>query len=123
VKDYALLAVADGFNPRGKFGSGSRDRVRAMILLLRYSGLRISDASMLERRRLSGDKLFLYIQKTGTRVWVPLPPQAVEARHVCSRTPAEGRPDRARFRSSRTLLVKGDREALLALGESTAGTA
>ena len=62
----AMLAVADGFNPRGKFGSGSRDRVRAMILLLRYSGLRISDASMLERRRLSGDKLFLYIQKTGT---------------------------------------------------------
>jgi integrase/recombinase XerD len=75
----AMLAVADAFNTKGKFGPGNRDRVRAMILLLRYSGLRISDAAILERRRLSGDKLFLYTQKTGTPVWVPLPPKTVEA--------------------------------------------
>ena len=31
-----------------------------MILLLRYSGLRISDASTLERSRLVGTMLFLY---------------------------------------------------------------
>jgi integrase/recombinase XerD len=74
-----MLAVADAFNPRGNFGSGSRRRVRAMILLLRYSGLRISDAAVLERARLNGDKLFLYTQKTGTPVWVPLPPTTVEA--------------------------------------------
>jgi integrase len=56
-----------------------RERIRAMILLLRYSGLRISDAAILGRSRLSGDKLFLYTQKTGTPVWVPLPPKTVEA--------------------------------------------
>lgn len=74
-----MLEVADTFNPRGKFSRGNRDRIRAMILLLRYSGLRISDAAVLERSRLSGDKLFLYTQKTGTPVWVPLPPKTVEA--------------------------------------------
>lgn len=75
----AMLAVADAFNGRGRFGAGNRLRIRAMILLLRYSGLRISDAAVLERSRLSGDKLFLYTQKTGTPVWVPLPPKTVEA--------------------------------------------
>lgn len=50
-----------------------------MILLLRYSGLRISDAALLQRSRLSGDKLFLYTQKTGTPVWVPLPTTTIEA--------------------------------------------
>lgn len=75
----AMLAFADTFNPRGRYGRGSRDRVRAMILLLRYSGLRISDAAVLERARLDGDKLFLYTQKTGTPVWVPLPVKTVEA--------------------------------------------
>jgi integrase len=50
-----------------------------MILLLRHLGLRISDAAVLERARLDGDKLFLYTQKTGTSVWVPLPPNTVEA--------------------------------------------
>ncbi|MPY87169.1 MAG: tyrosine-type recombinase/integrase [Luteitalea sp.] len=50
-----------------------------MILLLRYAGLRISDAAVLERSRLAGDKLFLYTQKTGTPVWVPLPPHVVHA--------------------------------------------
>jgi integrase/recombinase XerD len=75
----AMLAVAAAFNAKGKFGPGNRERVRAMILLLRYSGLRISDAAVLERSRLSGDKPFLYTQKTGTPVWVPLPPKTVEA--------------------------------------------
>jgi hypothetical protein len=36
-----------------------------MVLLLRYSGLRIQDAACLERARLEGDKLILYQQKTG----------------------------------------------------------
>ena len=67
-----MLAAADTFTVKGNFGAGNRKRVRSMILLLRYSGLRISDASTLERSRLKGTKLFLYTQKTGTPVWVPL---------------------------------------------------
>jgi integrase len=46
-----------------------------MLLLLRWSGLRIGDAANLKRSRLSDDdKLFLYTAKTGTPVFVPLPP-------------------------------------------------
>jgi integrase len=48
-------------------------RIRAFVLLLRHSGLRIGDAVALERNRITGDKLFLYTAKTGTPVYVPLP--------------------------------------------------
>ena len=50
-----------------------------MLLLLRWSGLRISDAAKLERSALTPDgKLFLYTQKTGQPVYVPLPPSLVK---------------------------------------------
>ena len=51
------------------------DRLRALVLLMRWSGLAIQDAVTLERERLSEDgKLFLYRAKTGVPVQVPLPP-------------------------------------------------
>jgi integrase/recombinase XerD len=52
----------------------SQQRVLTMIELLRWSGLRITEAACLERRRLEGDNLMLYTSKTGTHVFVPLPP-------------------------------------------------
>jgi integrase len=52
-----------------------RDRLRALILLMRWSGLAIKDAVTLERQRLSEDgNIFLYRAKTGVPVYVPLPP-------------------------------------------------
>ncbi len=48
-------------------------RIRAFVLLLRHSGLRIGDAVTLERSRITGDKVFLYTAKTSTPVYVPLP--------------------------------------------------
>jgi integrase len=54
-------------------------RVRAIVLLLRYSGLRIRDAVTLGRERIRDGKLFLFTAKTGTPVWIPLPPFVVEA--------------------------------------------
>jgi integrase len=49
-------------------------RLRALILLMRWSGLSILDAVTLERRRLDGDRLLLYRHKTKVPVYVPLPP-------------------------------------------------
>ena len=49
-------------------------RLRALVLLLRYSGLRITDAVTLHRDRITAGKLFLYTAKTGTAVYCPLPP-------------------------------------------------
>jgi integrase len=58
----------------GKYrGAENVRRIRAFVLLLRHSGLRIGDAVTLERNRITGDKLFLYTAKTGTPVHLPLP--------------------------------------------------
>lgn len=69
------LDAADQLAEWGSFGP----KLKAMVLLLRYSGLRLQDAACLERSRLSGDKLFLYTQKTGTPVNCPLPPEVTKA--------------------------------------------
>jgi integrase/recombinase XerD len=48
-------------------------RLRALVLLLRYSGMRIGDAVSCSVERLNGSKLLLYTQKTGVPVYCPLP--------------------------------------------------
>jgi integrase len=68
----AILAACDRYN-------GNKKRLRALILLLRYSGLRIGDAVRLPRDRITGARLFLYTQKTGVPVLCPLPEFVVEA--------------------------------------------
>jgi integrase len=54
-------------------------RMRALVLLLIFSGLRISDAVTLSRDRIRADKLFLYTSKAGTPVYLPLPPLVLDA--------------------------------------------
>jgi len=54
-------------------GRANARRLRALVLLLRYSGLRIGDAVNCPRTLLADGKLRLYTQKTGTHVHVPLP--------------------------------------------------
>ena len=48
-------------------------------MLLRYSGLRISDGVFIDKTRFSGSTVRLYTAKTGTHVSVPLPDKVVEA--------------------------------------------
>ena len=68
-------------DPRGGFidVEDTRTRLRALTLLMRWSGLRIRDAVTLEKTRLIGDDILLYQAKTGTPVYVPLPPYVAEA--------------------------------------------
>jgi integrase/recombinase XerD len=54
-------------------------RVRALILLMRWSGLRISDAVGVSRDRITGENLFLYAMKNRKPVYAPLPPHVLEA--------------------------------------------
>jgi integrase/recombinase XerD len=55
-------------------------KLRAVILLMRYSGLRISDAVSLKRDRISdAGRLFLYTQKTGKPVHIKLPEMVLKA--------------------------------------------
>ncbi len=54
-----ILAGCDSYSIKGIHREGNRIRFKAMILLLRYSGLRIRDAATLERARIKNGKLFL----------------------------------------------------------------
>lgn len=71
----AVLAAADEYNPLARDRELMRKRAKAMLMFLRHSGLRISDAALSERTRLlPSNNLFLYTGKTGQHVYVPLPP-------------------------------------------------
>jgi integrase/recombinase XerD len=74
-----IVAACDKYPERNAFGHDNRARVRAFVLTLRYSGLRIRDCATLPVSRLNGSKLFLYQAKTGTPVCVPIPPCVVTA--------------------------------------------
>lgn len=58
---------------------GRRPQVKAFILLLRYSGLRIGDAVSLERKKIQEGKLLLYTAKAGTPVWLPVPEEVLSS--------------------------------------------
>jgi integrase len=65
---------------------GSRRYVRAFILMLRWTGLRITDVITLPWSRVTPDgSVFLYTQKTGVAVTVPIPPEALAAWHAIPR--------------------------------------
>jgi integrase len=62
-------------------------RLKALILLLWHSGLRIGDAVTLDRGRLSNGSIYMRTAKTNTEVFIPLPPHVLKALEKCSGTP------------------------------------
>jgi site-specific recombinase XerD len=50
-----------------------RRRAQAMVLLLRYTGLRISDVATLSRDRVKADRIYLYTMKNGKEIFLPIP--------------------------------------------------
>jgi integrase len=72
----ALDLYLEQSGPRVK---NSARRLRGLVLLLRYGGLRIGDAVKLTTDRINGNKLFLYTQKTGVPVFTILPDFVVRA--------------------------------------------
>ena len=82
AKEYAKIVEAtyhlDEYGERPYDAEKRGGRIRALTELLRWSGLRIRDAVTLERSRLIENKLLLYQAKTGTPVYVPLPPEVTE---------------------------------------------
>ena len=67
-----LLAACDKFQ-------GDRDRIRAFILVMFWTGFRLSDAVSLRRDAVKNGRIFIRTVKTGTDVWVPVPPVVTEA--------------------------------------------
>jgi integrase len=65
------------------FPKGMELKLKALILLMRYSGIRISYAVMFRRNQVKNDKLFLRQAKTKHPVMVPLPKKVMEALKGC----------------------------------------
>jgi integrase len=68
-----ILKACDRYPTLNAFGYDNPERVRAFVLALRYTGLRIGDCIGLKRSHLEGDRLFLRTLKTGAQVYVPIP--------------------------------------------------
>jgi integrase len=75
----AILAACPRYRPSPNYRLASRDRITTFVLLLRWTGLRIRDVSTLEWDRIKNGKVFLRTQKTGQRVYVPVPPEVTDA--------------------------------------------
>jgi integrase/recombinase XerD len=61
--------------------------LRALIELMRWSGLRISDALMVAKDRITGNRFTLRTVKNGTKLTVILPDRVVTALHALPRRP------------------------------------
>lgn len=86
----AILSACDQWPDNwGRLGSDDAKRLRALVLLLRYSGLRIGDATMLPVSKLEGSKILYYTAKTNVPVYVPLPPWVAEEIKRVKRTNPE----------------------------------
>lgn len=75
----AILLAIPRYPLKGIYGDFNRIRLRAFVLLLRYSGLRIGDAVALRKDRIENGRLLLRTTKTGTHVYIPIPPDVSDA--------------------------------------------
>jgi integrase/recombinase XerD len=66
-----VFAALDKYGERA--GHRNAQRLKAFILVLRYSGMRIGDTVRCAVDRITENKLFLYTQKTGVPVYCILP--------------------------------------------------
>ena len=57
----------------------NRIRLRAVVLVMWYTGLRVRDVVTLRKDRINHGKLFLRTAKTGTDVFCPVPPVVTDA--------------------------------------------
>jgi Phage integrase family len=74
---------------------GNKERIKAFVLTMRYTGLRIGDAIRLSRSQVADGRVFVRTAKTGQPVTVPIPPEVVKV-SARSRTALTGTSGRAR---------------------------
>jgi integrase/recombinase XerD len=69
-----ILAACEQYpDTYGRLGQANSKRLRAFVLLMRYSGMRIGDTATCSTDRITGKKLFLYTHKTNVPVYCTLP--------------------------------------------------
>jgi len=78
VEPYTPAEVESMLDACDRFGRNDYERLRAraMVLTMRYTGLRIGDVAMLAKDRISRDgarwRIFLHTEKTGKPVFLPI---------------------------------------------------
>ena len=72
----AVLAQCDEFTRMTEY---NKQRIRALILTMRWTGLRISDAVVLTSNKIEGDVLSVRTKKASTPVQIPLHPELIDA--------------------------------------------
>ena len=77
VEPYTQEQVAHILHACDAFGQSAYERLRAraIILLMRQTGLRISDCALLKRDRIRDGKIQLFTQKTRGHILLPIPPE------------------------------------------------
>ncbi len=73
-----VCRIIEACNRLGK-GTYERSRVKAMVLLLQYTGLRISDVSLLARDRVRNGRIYFHAMKNGKLIFLPIPPELEKA--------------------------------------------
>ena len=82
-----MISILMALGTYGKSaGLKNAQKLRAFVLLLRYSGLRIGDAVQLNMNRLQGNKLLLRTEKTGVQVYCVLPDMVLKALDAAPRS-------------------------------------
>ena len=75
-----ILTACDGLQITTPIeGKLNAHRLKTLVVLMRYTGMRVSDAVTLTTDRLDGKRLFLYTQKTGEPVYTVLPDSVLSA--------------------------------------------
>ena len=74
-----ILWACEVYPNKGVHGPNTSKRVKAFVLLLRWSGIRISDAVLFGIGSLEGSKVKIRTKKANTYVYIPLPEEAYAA--------------------------------------------
>ena len=106
----AILVACDRFGRH----SYERLRARAIILLLRFYGLRLSDAATLQRARVKDGQIMVRAMKNGQLLWLPLYSEVWHALE-CLPMPKDAKPDCPYFFWS----GNGDKESIVKQIERT----
>lgn len=70
-----IREAIEQFPNRGVHGELNRERVRAFVSVLRWTGMRIGDAVQLHAGKIVAKQVILRTQKNGKRVSIPLHPE------------------------------------------------
>jgi site-specific recombinase XerD len=83
-----VWAVEAKLSDRERRSDHHRDRLKALIMVCRWGGLRISDGVALHKDQIEGDMLYIdKTKKSDSSIKVPLPKEALDALHAITPYP------------------------------------